>query len=299
MKVHSNKYFLRVASTPLAVALLMLTAGAFARTVVTTTTTDKKTVATGARKDQHDRTEDILSRRPDDKQKKTAARRSLLPPITKNPPRSAMNYVGAQAASSSAPSAAAQTLPCYSLIGGGGGGGGGGNAPPPLQVTSPDSGKPAVPEYVMPEGTVLVKEPSQIIMEAPSHNANVRAGAVAYFIRLGNEVGFFNLDGDAHGSVSVRSHASKKTYDVPIGCAVIVTPNEIAGCSITKYISWNQPALLDTEEGLHIYQAGFPYVAALNSSKQFQEALHSANPAQRAMATKLLKLAAVSLAVNK
>ncbi len=151
--------------------------------------------------------------------------------------------------------------------------------------------------FLLPQGTVLVRNVLPVNMKTAFHRITVRPGAIAYFVHQENDTAILNLSGERRTSVIVESTDGKQKYDVPIGGALIISKEELNNSKVSKFIPWQTPVAVASEDGMHIYRAGFAFTDALDRSSEFHDCVRSKVAADRAVANKLLKNAAASLVV--
>jgi hypothetical protein len=146
-------------------------------------------------------------------------------------------------------------------------------------------------------GTVMVMNNKPVVLRSDIGEIEVQPHSVAYVMRLGSEVGVYDLLDTKHGGVKVK--VGGETLELTSGKALILTKdqtNQFEELSLSHGVE-SDMTLDGNHGGVNVFRGKFSYQSALSLSPQFQQFLASKNPKERTVADELLKnLAAIKLA---
>lgn len=147
-------------------------------------------------------------------------------------------------------------------------------------------------------GTVLVMHDKPVVLHSDIGDIEVQPHSVAYVMKLGSEVGVYDLLDTKNGGVKVNVGGA--TLELRSGKALILSKGETGRfeqLSLSHGVQSNNMTLDGNHGGINVFRGDFSYQSALSMSPQFQQFLASKNPQERTVADELLKkLAAMELA---
>jgi hypothetical protein len=149
-------------------------------------------------------------------------------------------------------------------------------------------------ELNMSNGTILIAHAKPVVVNIPGGTVKIAPGAAVYISRHGNASAIFNLTNTTRGDVIVSDGDAARS--VPVGQAVIVctdTASDLKDINPCRtVIDPKHATLVQTSPNARTFAAMYSPIAVLDDSAQFLELVRSHNPADRALADRILKTAA-------
>lgn len=149
------------------------------------------------------------------------------------------------------------------------------------------------------QGSMLVAHDTAVSVTAGNTTITVAPKAVAYILHMGDEVVVYNLSDLKHGDVRVQ--VGGQEFRVPVGQQVLATQNqkaEFKQVNPFKEITAQNDTKLATVGNTDLYRAEFSPTAALDNIAQFQLLIDSDSKADRLIAERIIKTAAIILTLN-
>jgi hypothetical protein len=149
-------------------------------------------------------------------------------------------------------------------------------------------------QYTLGDGSMLVMHDKPVLLHTSLADIRIEPGTSVYVMKLGNEVGVYNLYDKHDHSVEIAIHGTER--DLRLGEGIILTDGstDYNALKLSTGIGLQNPQFDGNVQGTKVFDGGFSYLAALNTAPQFQKFVTSANADERKAGLKLLKLAAAS-----
>ena len=164
----------------------------------------------------------------------------------------------------------------------------------PISTSSDTGSGGTIRQFDMVNGTVFVAHVDPVRVNIPGGMVKIAGGAAVYISRHDDACAVFNLTNTSHGGVVVSSGGKERT--VAVGQAVITCANpdkEFDSINPCKAVlDSSHVKLVDSSSALRTFAASYSPIAVLDNSAQFAELIKSKDPADRALAERILKTAA-------
>jgi hypothetical protein len=173
--------------------------------------------------------------------------------------------------------------------------GSGDGAPNTAPIDTDEDKNGAVRQLEMVNGSVFIAHVNPVNVTIPGGSVKIAPDTAVYISRRGNACAVFNLTETNRSAVVVT--ADGKDRSVPVGQALIIS-SDTSGDFVTinpctAVVDPARVKLIDSTSAVRTFAANYSPVAVLDNSPQFAELVKSKSPADRALANRVLKTAAV------